>query len=123
MPTVRHAKPRARFAQLSDQQLAYLLDQPIREPQTEADGSEWAWWWIVESGQDRPGDAYHDRSALVLWQRHRAELLPLWKRLHGRRRHPLDCNPRGTLAIAEASARALHERRLAAEARRYRQDQ
>jgi hypothetical protein len=121
MPTVRHAKPRARFAQLSDQQLAYLLDQPIPEPETEADGSEWAWWWIVEAGQEAPGDAYYQTSRLMLWRRHREELLPLWRQLHGRRKHPLEHDPPRCLERAEASARALHERRLA-EARRHQQN-
>lgn len=98
---------------LSAVQRAYLLDQelpPLTEWRCGVAGGD-VWWLIVAAHQTDPAKAWYDNpktgtccSAIVLWARYRAALLPKWRRLHGRRRHPLE---RGQLpAVAERSAQA-----------------
>jgi hypothetical protein len=121
MPTIRHQRPRARIGDLTQLQTAYLLDVAL-EPASEEEWSHFAFWRICECLQTRPGDAYYRTSKVSLWRKHRAQLEPLWRQLHGRRKHPCDFDPPRCLETAELSARQLHERRLA-EARRHQQDQ
>jgi hypothetical protein len=121
MPTVRHQRPRARIGDLSELQTAYLLDLPLPEPAGEEDWCHFAFWWICEAHQNGPADAYFRTGKVSLWRKHRAGLEPLWRQLHGRRKHPCDFDPPRCLETAELSARQLHERRLA-EARRHQQN-
>jgi hypothetical protein len=94
-------------------QRAYLLDQelpPLDEWRTGVPAGD-VWWLICAARQTDPRKAWYDHptagtccSAIVLWARYREDLLPEWRRLHGRRRNPLE---RGQFPpLAERSARA-----------------
>jgi hypothetical protein len=73
MPTVRHAKPRGRFVELTDYQLAMLLDQELPEPTPEDQ-----WWWIAQAGADQPTKAWHGLSLSMLWRVNEPTLLSMW---------------------------------------------
>ena len=74
MPTVRHQLPRGRYAELSDYQLAYLLDRPRPEPT-----SDDVWWETTEAGAEAgPHTASGARCAETLWAAHEATLLPVF---------------------------------------------
>jgi hypothetical protein len=92
MPTNRKPIRRPPKEPLSAFQIAYLLDQEELPPPTDDD----RWWLICAATQTNPGKAWffgdggNCCSAIVLWQRYRKELLPRWRELHGRRKHPLE---------------------------------
>jgi hypothetical protein len=62
MPTVRHQRPRGRFVELSDYQLATLLDQDLPEPSTED------FWWRLDG----------DTLVEAAWRANEAALLGLF---------------------------------------------
>jgi hypothetical protein len=73
MPTVRHAKPRNRYAGISDYQLAYLLDRELPEPTADDE-----WWELTEADCDDPAASWHGRSAGMLWRAHEQAFLSMW---------------------------------------------
>jgi hypothetical protein len=81
MPTVRHAKPRSRYAELSEYQLAYLLNRDLPEPSDDD-----RWWELTEADCDDPGAGRHGRSASALWRANEATLLPVFVADHPGRR-------------------------------------
>jgi hypothetical protein len=87
VPTNRTRRRREIHPPLSAYQRAVLLELPELPPETPAD----TWWRINAAAQTNPSRAWYRGvgnccSAILLWARHRDELLPEWRRLHGRRR-------------------------------------
>jgi hypothetical protein len=89
LPTNRVRRRREVHEPLSEYQRAVLLALAELPPETPED----TWWRINAAGQTNPHKAWYNNpragncvSAIVLWARFRDELLPEWRRLHGRRR-------------------------------------
>jgi hypothetical protein len=84
MPTKRTRRSRARAAELSPLQLAYLADEPL-PPRAEWSPAD-MWWWTTERVSDEPGLGWFETSARALWERHQAELMERWMVDHPGRR-------------------------------------
>jgi hypothetical protein len=100
MPTNRRPIRRPPKEPLSPAQTAYLLDLEM-PPLTDDD----RWWAVCAATENRPWKAWFEKtdnccSAIILWRRYKRELLPEWRRLHGRRRNPLEVGEQPPRALA-----------------------
>jgi hypothetical protein len=83
MPTKRTRRSRCLRKGLTPFQRAYLLDQPLPEPD-----SDDLWWAIVEARAHEmgPPSGHYERSAGYLWMVHREQLLSEFVTEHPGRR-------------------------------------